>query len=59
MGKYRKLFAAIVGMIALVAGNHFGVAVNEADAAVNAETAFNSIVGLLTALGVYGFRNNL
>lgn len=54
MSNYSKLIAAVVGLVSMIVGPAFlGLTTAELDAA----TITQGIIGLLTALGVYGFRN--
>lgn len=52
MSAYRKLIVAIVGVIVLLAQQHFGL-----DLEQHAELIVGGIIAALTALGVYAAPN--
>lgn len=52
MAKFRKLFAALIGVGALVAMRHFDVHIPGVDAVV-----IDLVVSALTAFGVYAVPN--
>lgn len=59
MNKYRKLIAGVVGMAAMILGPQFlGVTPGEELFGIGQETAVSTIVALLTAFGIWGFRND-
>lgn len=53
MSAYRKLIVAIVGVIVLLAQQHFGL-----DLEQHAELIVGGIIAALTALGVWGVKND-
>lgn len=55
MDKYRKLIAAVVGIVAMVLNDFFDVSVLLGIE----ETIINLIIGALTAWGVWGFKNEV
>ena len=57
MNKYRKLVAAGVGMVVMVLATVFGVGDGETLMGMSQETLVQLVVGGLTALGVWGFKN--
>lgn len=59
MGKYRKLVAAIVGVVAMILGPAvLGVTPGEEFFGIGQETVVTAVVGILTALGVWGVKND-
>ena len=59
MGRYRKLIAALIGVAAIVLGPEFLGMTTEEGLSSNVETVVEGIFGLLTALGVWGAKNDL
>ena len=52
MAKYRKLIVALIGFVLLALDQFFGVSVGW-----DAEQIVNTVVPLLTAIGVWGVPN--
>jgi hypothetical protein len=58
MGKYRKLIAAAVGLVAVILGPAvLGVTPAEELGGVGQETVVQTIMGMLTAYGVWAAKN--
>lgn len=59
MKNYRKLIAAAVGLVAIILGpTVLGVTPGEEFFGVGQETVVQGVVAVLTALGVWGFKND-
>lgn len=59
MGKYRKLIAAVVGVIAMILGPAvLGITPGEEFFGIGQETVVTAVIGIGTALGVWGAKND-
>lgn len=59
MGKYRKLIAAVVGVIAMILGpTVLGITPGEEFFGIGQETVVTAVIGIGTALGVWGAKND-
>jgi predicted RND superfamily exporter protein len=57
--KYRKLVAAAVGILAMVLGPQFlGITPADQFFGIGQEAIVTAVIGVLTALGVWGARND-
>lgn len=59
MNKYRKLVAAAVGVVAILLGpTVFGITPGEEFFGIGQDKVTQGVIGILTALGVWGAKND-
>ena len=58
MSRYRKLIAAVIGLVVIVGNDFFGLGLNGEEIGRQVDLLIDAGLALVTAAGVYQFRND-